>query len=246
MSPVPATYRLGPEPRVSRHRHDGARTGRLSRACGSLLIWSLRALPRRAIGAPVAGRAGVVRLLNPCKFLFFPRRVASGRSAHRLAPRFCAAMQHLLVNINENTSAAFSTGGRPAPEPTEIPHETGDLRPVHCNTRGGKTSPTTSEIQAGTRGHGTRGGPARRAADAGPCRFLFFHARTPRSEALRVPTGGRPPPAPAIVNPCSSLLIARISGPAEPVRSGDRPVRRHGLSFPPPPPSPREESGERP
>jgi hypothetical protein len=84
------------------------------------------------------------------------------------------------------------------------------------------------------------------SASAGPCKFLFFHARQPRAQALHAPTGGSPRPAPALVNPCRSLLTARIPGAAEPVRSGDRPVRRHGLSFPPPPPSAREESGERP
>jgi hypothetical protein len=84
------------------------------------------------------------------------------------------------------------------------------------------------------------------SASAGPCKFLFFHARPPRAQALHAPTGGSPRPAAALVNPCRSLLIAQIPGEAEPVRSGDRPVHRHGLSFPPPPPSPREESGERP
>jgi hypothetical protein len=84
------------------------------------------------------------------------------------------------------------------------------------------------------------------SASAGTCKFLFFRARRRRAQALRAPTGGSPRLAPALVNPCRSLLIARIPGAAEPVRSGDRPVRRHGLSFPPPPPSAREESGERP
>jgi hypothetical protein len=84
------------------------------------------------------------------------------------------------------------------------------------------------------------------SAGVGPCKFLLFHVRPPRAQALHAPTGGSPRPAPALVNPCRPLLIARIPGAAEPVRSGDRPVRRHGLSFPPPPPSAREESGERP
>jgi hypothetical protein len=85
------------------------------------------------------------------------------------------------------------------------------------------------------------------SASAGPCKFLFLlHVRPPRARALHAPTGGSPRPAPALVNPCRSLLSAQIPGAAEPVRSGDRPVRRHGLSFPPPPPSAREESGERP
>jgi hypothetical protein len=84
------------------------------------------------------------------------------------------------------------------------------------------------------------------SAGVGPCKFLFFHARRSRAQALRAPTAGSPRPPTALVNPCRSLLIAQIPGAAEPVRSGDRPVRRHGLSFPPPPPSAREESGERP
>jgi hypothetical protein len=84
------------------------------------------------------------------------------------------------------------------------------------------------------------------SAGVGPCKFLFFHARRPRAQALRAPTGGRPRSAPALVNRCRSLLSAQIPGAAEPVRSGDRPVRGHGHARPPPPPSAREESGERP
>jgi hypothetical protein len=84
------------------------------------------------------------------------------------------------------------------------------------------------------------------SASAGPCKFLFFHVRPPRAQALHAPTGGSPRPAPALVNPCRSLLSAQIPGAAEPVRSGDRPVRGHGHARPPPPPSAQEESGERP
>jgi hypothetical protein len=237
MLPVAAKYPFGLEPHV---RYRRACTGVCppARDYRPLLIGRLPGpwdLQRRATGH-AASRGGAVCVPGACKSLFFPPR--------RL--RFCAAPQHPLVNINENTSAAFSAGGRTGSQPTEYPHENGGRGRVRCNTSGGKTSRTTSEIQAGTRGHGTRGGPVRRPAAVGPCKFLFFHARRPRAQALRSPTGGSPLPAAALVNSCRSLLIARIPGAAEPVRSGDRPVPRHGLSFPPPPPSAREESGERP
>jgi hypothetical protein len=270
MSPAPAKYPLGLEACVSRHRRTGAGIGQVARACRQ----------RRA------SRGATIRAPDARKFLFFPRRWPSPWPTRRLVPRSCAALQHPLVNINENTSAAFSAGGRTAREPIELPRENGAHPPVRCNTRAERTSRTTGAIQAATRGGGTWAARRPRRAARGylrlppsaivnrcrslliarirhaagpstgpppaaprifdPCKFLFSHARRPHAQALRAPTGGSPRPAPALVNPCRSLLIAQIPGAAEPVRSGDRPVRRHGLSFPPPPPSPREESGERP
>jgi hypothetical protein len=209
----------------------GDRPHRLARACRSVVPWRVRRrLPHATGSAPRAidwhARRGMLGVARACKFLFFPRRRSSAWSTRPFAPPSCVALQHSLVNINENTSAAFSTGGLTAPEPTELPRENGAHQPVRCNTSCRKTSQTTGGIQAGTRGRGTWGGPIRR------------HRHAARL-SLRLP------PA-VIVDRRRSLLIARIPGAAEPVRSGDRPVRRHGHAPPPPPPSAREESGERP
>jgi hypothetical protein len=317
MLPVPAKCPSGLEPCL-RHRRADPGIGPVGRACRPILIGRLPRPKDLPIGG-AATRGAAVRVTDACKFLFFPRRPASTRSTCGLASRFCAALRDALVNNNENTSAKLSASGRAATQPAELPRENGAHRPVPCNTRGRRTSPTTSAQQAGTRGRGTRaarrqprraargsvrlrpaaivnrcrslliarhrersetiqelparlwiasspngaprgacaaGTPGRLAmtlldlhlpsASAGACKFLFFHARRSRAQALRAPTAGSPRPPTALVNPCRSLLIAQIPGAAEPVRSGDRPVRRHGLSFPPPPPSAREESGERP
>jgi hypothetical protein len=168
-------------------------------ACRSLLI------PLRR---PVRGDAA-------CKFLFFPRRMPLTRLL-----RPTAAAQHLLVNINENTSAGVARRDGSVPQPTESVGEKGAHRRLQCNTSMGKTSRTAIELETGTRARGTR------------------HAAVP---STLTPRRARA----AIVNPCRSLLIQRLP-PAEPVRSGCRRGRRHGHRPVRPPPSRLLESGGRP
>jgi hypothetical protein len=172
--------------------------------CRSLLIGRFAsgdapaAMPRRSV-LPRRPTGDAQRRAAAGKFLFFPRGSRSDWCTHRF--RSGVALQHLLVNINENTSVAFAAGGRTAAEPTELPHKNSAHRPVRCNTRGRKTSQTTSDIQAGTRGRGTCGGAFGRPHQTA-------HGCSPLSPA-------------ALVNRCRSLLIAHFAseGLREPLSS---------------------------
>jgi hypothetical protein len=186
---------------------------------------------------------------------FGPAAFARRRSAAlEPAPRACrslliwdgrrfgcpAAPQHSLVNINENTSTAAPVRNGSGPELTDLPCEKRPPARVQCKTSLGRTSRTTTELEAGTRVHGTRDGAvprrecttaSRRTPTAGAdrCRSLLI----PRSQ-------GPAEPAKA----CRWLLIHRIP-PAEPVGSGGRAACRHGHRPARRPPSRLTESGGR-
>jgi len=228
---------------LARRQDRSAGAKETPRACRSLLI--SRSPCRTALRRRRIGRAR--RHAAACKFLFFSGGVLSGWSSHGAAGRPDAATQHSLVNISENTSAGFVAGAEAGTELIEFTNENGAHARMRCNTSAQKTSRATSEVQAGTRGRGTRHRAVPRRRRPGQRRdgCGFWIASSPFGLLAMTPMV-HPRPAPAIVNRCRSLLIARIPGAAEPVRSGGSPGPRDGLKPLPPPPSPREESGERP
>jgi len=181
----------------------GRAVGKAACACRSLLI---------PPGEPAAA----------CKFLFFLRRALSTKPLHTSV----AALQHSLVNINENTSGRCSGGqGR------EFRTRWGRCRNCRAGRRcSAARARNIKPEQAYRTAQGaleTRHGWASAIAD--PCRSLLI----PRS---------RGPATPA--KACRSLLIHRIR-PTEPVRSGGRAARRHGHRRTCRPPSRLTESGGR-
>jgi hypothetical protein len=190
---VAAPAQCGPTAFAGRQ---SAAVGKAACACRSLLI------PRNE---PTAA----------CKFLFFLRRGPSTKPLHRSV----AALQHSLVNINENRSERCLRG--PGREfPTRWGHCRNWRAGCRCSAARARNIKPEGAIE-------TRHGWA--AAIADPCRPLLI----PRS---------RGPAKPA--KACRSLLIHGIR-PAEPVRSGGSPARRHGHSRTCRPPSRLTESGGR-
>jgi len=180
-----------------------AAVGKAACACRSLLI---------PPGEPAAA----------CKFLFFLRRALSTKPLHPSV----AALQHSLVNINENTSGRCSGGqGR------EFRTRWGRCRNCRagrrCSAARARNIKPEQAYRTAQGAFETRHGWA--AAIADPCRSLLI----PRSP-------GPAEPAKA----CRSLLIHGIR-PTEPVRSGGRAARRHGHSRTCRPPSRLTESGGR-
>jgi hypothetical protein len=245
--PVPsvaATYPLGPVALAVRQRA-GARVGEPPRACRSLLIWRPRrwspgatGWARRAIDAAVESRGGALRLLDPCKFLFFPRR-----SRARTWPLSECAPHNPLVNISENTSAGAAGLASPHAGTDWILWRKWRAR-GECSAaraRNNKVEQARRGAPWATRDRLNTPAPARRqpsrpaARSVDPCRCLLIASSPARARS-----------AARIVKACRSLLIRRIRPRAEPVRSGEGGRPRHGQRQPCPAPSPPTESGERP
>jgi hypothetical protein len=246
--PVPsvaATCPLGPQALALRQRA-GARAGQPPRACRSLLIWRPRTWPpcrtgsaRRASEAAQDSREGALRVLDPCKFLFFHWE----RSHARACPSIECALHNPLVNISENTSAgAAELAGSHAGTDWILERKwraRGECSAARA--RNNKAEQARRGASWATRDRSNTPAPAgpqpsrppTRSVD--PCRCLLI-----ASSPARARSGAR------IVKACRSLLIRRIRPRAEPVRSGEGGRARHGQSRPCPAPSPPTESGERP
>jgi hypothetical protein len=241
---IPAAPAFGPQALAVRQRAD-ARVGEPRGACRSLLIWRSRRWPpratglaRRAIDAAVGSRGGALRVLDPCKFLFFPRR-----SRARAWPLIECALHNPLVNINENTSggAAELAGSHAGTDwilwrKWHARGECGAARGRNNKSeqaRGGTHRVTRDRSNTPAPAGPEPSRPAARGVD--PCRCLLIASSPARARS-----------AARIVKACRSLLIRRIRPAAEPVRSGEGGRPRHGQRRPCPAPSPPTESGERP
>jgi hypothetical protein len=240
--PIPAAPAFGPQA-LAVH----ARGGEPRRACRSLLIWRFRTWPpgatgwaRRAIGAAVVSREGALRVLDRCKFLFFPWQARSRARAWRLIE---CALHNPLVNISENTSAGAAGLASPHAGTDWILWRKWRAR-GECSAaraRNNKVEQARRGAHWATRDRLNTPAPAGPqpsrppAGSVDPCRCLLI-----ASSPARARSGAR------IVEACRSLLIHRIRPVAEPVRSGEGGRPRHGQRRPCPAPSPPTESGERP